>query len=173
MTSVEKGIATMDAGLDVEVPLLVHGQTWEEMAVGNAFRTSRRTITESDLVSFIAITGFNEPLFYDADHAREGSYTGRLVPGMLVASFAEGLVLQTGALHGTGLAFMHTELDIKRPVYVGDTIEVVVRVTASRASSGGRGVVTTENTVLNQKGEPVVVYQPVRLIRGRDYVSQS
>jgi hypothetical protein len=30
-------------------------------------------------------------------------------------------------------------------------------------------VVTTRNTVVNQRGDIVLTYQPVRLIRGRDF----
>lgn len=156
-----------------DVPSLVHGQTWEEMRPGSRFRTSARTITEADLVAFITCAGFTEPLFYDARHAAEGGYSGRLVPGALVYAFAEGLVLQTNVLHGTGLAFMHMELDIKAPVFVGDTIAVVVEVTAARASSKGRGVVHATNTVVNQRGETVMVFTPVRLIRGRDFAPET
>jgi acyl dehydratase len=153
-----------------EVPLLVRGQTFEEMVVGTVFRTAARTITETDLVNFVTWGGFTEPLFWDAEHAGGGGYTGRLVPGALVYCLGEGLVLQTNVLHGTGLAFMAMELSVKRPAYVGDTLHVVVEVTETRkASSGERGVVTTRNTVRNQRGEDVLVYTPVRLIRGRDY----
>jgi acyl dehydratase len=156
---------------DLAAEPLVRGQTWEEMAAGSRFRTGARTVTESDLVNFVGVVGVTEPLFLDARHAADGGYRGRLVPGMLTYSFAEGLVLQTNVLHGTGLAFLSMELRVVRPVYVGDTVHVVVEVTAARAaSSGGRGVVTTRNTVVNQDGEVVLVYTPVRLIRGRDFV---
>ncbi len=65
-----------------------------------------------------------------------------------------------------------SDLTIKRPAYVGDTIHVVVEVTQARAaSSGQRGVVTTRNSVRNQRGEDVLIYTPVRLIRGRGYHS--
>jgi acyl dehydratase len=151
-------------------PLLARGQTWEEMTVGSVFRTAARTITETDLVNFVTWGGFTEPLFLDASHAAGGGYTGRLVPGALVYCLGEGLVLQTNVLNGTGLAFMSMDLTIKRPAYVGDTIHVVVEVTAARAaSSGHRGVVTTRNSVRNRAGEDVLIYTPVRLIRGRDY----
>jgi acyl dehydratase len=155
-------------------PLLAQGQTWEEMTVGSAFRTSARTITETDLITFITWAGFTEALFLDASHAAGGGYTGRLVPGALVYSIGEGLVMQTNVLNGTGLAFMSMDLTIKRPVYVGDTIHVVVEVTEARAaSSGQRGVVTTRNSVRNQRGEDVLVYTPVRLIRGRGYTGPA
>lgn len=150
-------------------PPLVVGQTFEEMTVGSVFRTPARTVTETDLVMFRQLCGIIEPLFMDAGHAASAGYTGQLCPGTMVFSYAEGLVLQTNVLHGTGLAFMGTELSISAPVYVGDTLTVVVEVTESRpASRGSRGVVTTRNTVLNQRDEAVLTYTPVRLIRGRD-----
>ena len=118
-----------------DVPLLGQGLTWEDMTAGSSFRTAARTITESDLMSFVHLAGFNEPLFYDASHAAAGGYTGRLVPGALVYVLAEGLILQTNVLHGTGLAFMHMDYSVKTPTYVGDTLHVVVTTTESRASS--------------------------------------
>lgn len=149
---------------------LIHGSTYEEMVVGSRFRTADRTVTETDLVNFVTLFGFNEPLFWDARHAASAGYEGRLCPGALTYSMAEGLVIQTHVLHGTGLAFMSMQLDVKKPVVVGDTIHAVVEVLEARpASSGPRGVVTTKVTVYNQRDEEVLVYVPVRLIRGRDY----
>ena len=149
------------------VPELIHGRTWQEMPVGFKFRSSARTITETDLINFVTLVGVNEPLFFDQGFGPAHGYSVRLVPGMLTFAYAEGLVIQGGSIHGTGLAFMHMELDIKGPVYVGDTIFVVVEVTESRAaSSGNRGVVTTCNTVYNQNGDVVMVYTPVRLTKG-------
>ncbi|HSS11647.1 MAG TPA: MaoC family dehydratase N-terminal domain-containing protein [Acidimicrobiales bacterium] len=168
-TKREKSLTAQPAPRDV--PMLVRGQTWEEMTVGSAFRTAARTVTEADLVSFITLFGFNEPLFWDARHASGAGYEGRLVPGALTYCIAEGLTIQSHVLHGTGLAFMHMELDVRGPVVVGDTLEVVVEVTDARPSSKpGRGVVTARNTVFNQRGKDVLVYTPVRLIRGRDYM---
>src|SRR5947199_2882020 len=155
-------------------PLLGQGLFFEDMRVGTSFRTAHRTITETDLMSFVHLGGFNEPLFYDARHAAGGGYTGRLLPGALVYMFAEGLILQTNVLHGTGLAFLQMELSVKAPTYVGDTLHVVVTVTESRkASRGERGIVATRCDITNQRGEIVAVFTPVRLIRGRDYVETA
>jgi acyl dehydratase len=153
------------------VPPLAHGLTWEDMTTGSSFRTASRTVTEADLSSFVNLGGFNEPLFYDARHAAGGGYSGRLIPGAMVYMLAEGLILQTNALHGTGLAFMHMELTINSPTYVGDTLTVIVETVDSRPSSKpGRGVVSSRCRVVNQRGEEVAVFTPVRLIRGRDFV---
>jgi acyl dehydratase len=147
---------------------LLRGQTFEEMTPGSRFRTASRTITETDLVTFVTLTGMNEPLFLDEAGSLDANYAGRLVPGSLVFCYAEGLVMQSGAIHGTGLAFLRADVDVKAPVFVGDTITVVVEVTSSRpASTGPRGVVTTRNTVVKRGGGTVLVYEPVRLIRGQ------
>jgi acyl dehydratase len=157
-----------------EAEPLVRGKTWEEMQVGSRFRTASRTITETDLVNFITLFGFNEPLFWDAQHAATAGFKGRLVPGALTYSMAEGLVIQSHVLHGTGLAFMGMQLDVKKPVYVGDTIHAIVEVTESRPASSGpeRGVVTTRISVCNQDDQEVLVFTPVRLIRGETYVDR-
>ncbi|WP_406276761.1 MaoC family dehydratase N-terminal domain-containing protein [Nocardia sp. NBC_00881] len=153
-----------------DVEPLIRGLTWEQMTPGAAFRTAKRTVTEADLIQFITWGGFNEPLFYDASHARAGGYEGRLIPGAMIYCVAEGLILQTNVLNGTGLAFMQMELTVKRPVYVGDTLHAIVRTTESRASSKpGRGVVTTSVSVRNQRDEEVLTFTPVRLIRGADF----
>jgi len=153
-----------------DVPHAIHGHTWEEMTVGSSFRTAARTVTESDLTAFVNLCGFNEPLFYDERHAAEGGYAGRLVPGAMVYALGEGLVIQTHSFAGTGLAFMHMELDVRRPTFVGDTLDVVVEIVSSRASSKpGRGVVESRNTVYNERGDDLLVYTPVRLVRGRDF----
>ncbi|MBC2592365.1 MaoC family dehydratase [Rhodococcus aetherivorans] len=140
------------------------GLYWTEMTVGSSFATASRTVTESDLANFVGM-GFTEPLFLDASGAAAAGYRGRLVPGALTFSLAEGLVMLTNVIHGTGMAFLGTTITVKAPVFVGDTLEVSWTVTAARpASSGRRGVVTTKNLVRNQHGEVVMEYEPVRLI---------
>lgn len=157
--------------IDLEtIPQLGKGLTWEDMPTGHRFRSAARTISESDLIGFITLLGFTEALFFDARHAAEAGYPGRLVPGALSYCIAEGLVLQTNVLQGTGIAFMQMDYQVKQPVFVGDTLCVVVTTTESRASSRpGCGVVKSENQIFNQAGEEVALYRPVRLIRGRDF----
>lgn len=147
---------------------VLQGRTFEELVPGSTFRTGSRTITESDLIAFVTLTGLSEPLFLDEQGSLEAGYSGRIVPGTLTFAYAEGLVVQTGVLHGTGMAFLHADLDIKAPVLVGDTITVLVEVLESRAtSSGPKGVVRTKNSVVTRDGTVALEYRPVRLVRGR------
>jgi acyl dehydratase len=149
------------------------GTMFEDMTVGRQFRTDHRTITETDLVTFITLGGFNDPLFWDARHAQAVGLAGRLVPGALVYSFAEGLIIQSQLLHGTGLRFLGMHLDVTKPVFVGDTIHAVVEITDNQPEpSGDLSIVSTRVSVRNQHGEEVLVFTPVRLVRGRDYVAR-
>lgn len=155
------------SGRAAERPPFVHqGLVFAEQPVGLRFRSGRRTITEYDLMSFVTSAGFNEDLFLDAAHATELGFAGRLVPGALTFAIAEGLVISSGALTGTGMAFLGGNIEVKAPVYVGDTLEVWVEVTAARLTSrGDRGVVTTRNEVRNQRGEVVLVFTPSRMVK--------
>jgi acyl dehydratase len=86
------------------------------------------------------------------------------VPGALVYSFAEGLLLPT--MQDTGLAFLNCTLDVKGPTVVGDTIHVECEVIERRLSSKGeRGLVRFANKVINQRGEIVLEYNPLRLLK--------
>ncbi len=144
------------------------GLHWDELEVGEQFRTINRTVTEADLVNFINACGMVEMIFTDTTYAGQGAITGaRPVPGALCYAFAEGLLVQSTMQH-TGLAMLETELKVLAPTNVGDTIHVEVEVLHVRATSkGNRGIVTTRNNVVNQRGETVVGYKAVRMMKGR------
>ena len=147
------------------VPVIGVGFYFEDLEAGARFRTHRRTITEADLVSFVNVTWFAEELFTVADDSGR-AIEGRAVPGALVYSFAEGLLLPS--MQDTGLAFLNATLDIKRSTLVGDTIHVLCEVTERRLTSkGDRGLVRFANKVINQHGETVLEYDPLRLLRRR------
>lgn len=133
--------------------------------------TLARTVTETDLVNFVGLAGFYEPLFMDKEYLqRESPYKGgRLIPGALTYSLSEGLIIQTGALHGTGIAFLGLDLKITRPVYVGDTIRVEVETIEARPSTRpDRGIVITMHHVYNQRDEEVMTCKVTRLVRRRE-----
>ena len=141
--------------------LVGRGLAFEDLKVGLQFRTHRRTIMEADLAAFINLSWLTEELF-----AVEEENKKRLVPGALVYSFAEGLLLPT--MQDTGLAFLNATLDVKAPTLVGDTIHVEAEVIEHRlASKGDRGLVRFANQVLNQRGEVVLEYNPLRLLKKR------
>lgn len=148
-----------------QAPHLHRGRSWDELPVGLSFCTGGRTVTESDFVQFVTWAGFTEPLFMDASDVL-ASNGRRVVPAALTYAVAEGLVIQTLAFAGTGIAFLGMTLTARRPVYVGDTLHAVVTITESRATkTPDRGVVASNVSVRNQHGEEVVQYTPTRLVR--------
>jgi acyl dehydratase len=139
------------------------GFCYEDLAVGQRFRTHRRTIAEADVASFVNLTWLTEELFAVADDSSR-AIKGRAVPGALIYSFAEGLLLPS--MQDTGLAFLNATLDVKGPTVVGDTIHVEVEVTERRLTSkGDRGLVRFANRVVNQRGETVLEYNPLRMLK--------
>src|SRR5262249_56787903 len=57
---------------------------------------------------------------------RESVFGTRVAPGVLTFALAEGLTLQTGILHGTGLALLSYDVRVLAPVLAGDTISVEI-----------------------------------------------
>jgi len=145
------------------VHVIGRGYGYEDLKVGFRFRTHRRTIAEADLANFVNLTWLTEELFAVEDDSSR-AIKGRAVPGALVYAFAEGLLLPS--MQDTGLAFLNATLDVKGPTVIGDTIHVEVEVTESRLTSkGDRGLVRFNNKVLNQRGETVLEYNPLRLLK--------
>lgn len=151
--------------MEKEMKLLGIAPFWDELSVGDRFRTVGRTLTETDLVNFVNLSWLTEELFTNTEDRKSMAIEGRVVPAALVYSCAEGLLLPL--IQGTGLAFLDATLEVKGPTFVGDTIHVECRVSEVRETSKGhRGLVRTENQVVNQKGETVLLYNPLRMVKG-------
>ncbi len=148
--------------------LLGEGFYWDDLTVGDTFRTFGRTVTETDIVNFVSSVGMLESLFLDKEYrAQHSAIVGRPAPAALVYALAEGMVLNATG-QGTGLAFLHMELNVEGPVLEGDTVHVEIEVIEIRPTSRkGRGLVRTRNRIVNQRGETVIVYTPLRLMAGR------
>src|SRR5438445_8605119 len=145
------------------------GITFEGFHAGDRFTTGRRTVTEHDILQFVGLVGLTEPLFLDMEYIRnESLYGERIAPGSLTFGMAEGLTVQTGIIHGTGLAFVGTDrMKLFGPVKVNDTIQVDIEVLDTKpVPARGGGIVRYRHWVKNQRGETVMEYDVVRLIRG-------
>lgn len=145
---------------------MTQGLRYEELEVGSRRTSLGRTVTETDVVNFVAFANMYEPLFADVEYiTHESLFKRRIAPGALTYSLAEGLVIQMGVLHGTGLAFLGAEFSTPAPVFVGDTIRVVQEIIDKRETSKpDRGVVTFRETVQNQDGKEVLVRTIKRMI---------
>ena len=149
------------------------GILFEGFHPGERFVTGRRTITEHDILQFVTLVGLTEPLFLDLEYIRKESIFGeRIAPGSLTFGMAEGLTVQTGIIHGTGLAFAGLDrMRLFGPVKVGDTIQVEIEVLDTKAvPQRGGGIVRYRQWVKNQRGEAIMEYDVARLIRGEGKV---
>ena len=147
--------------------MIGEGLDFEAHAIGATYRTLGRTVSETDIVNFVNLGGFNEPVFMDMEFvARESVFKRRAAPGALTFSLSEGLIMQTGLIHGTGMAWLGGEIKVVAPVLEGDTIRVEVEVVDKRETSkADRGIVTYRHLVLNQRGEVVLEAKIQRMIR--------
>src|ERR687892_820757 len=93
-----------------------------ELTPGARLTSRARTITEADLVSFAALTGDWHPQHCDAEWAARSRFGERIAHGLLVLSYAAGLVPfdpdRVVALRKVGDAVF------KHPVMIGDTVHV-------------------------------------------------
>ena len=107
-------------------------------------------MTESDLVSFSALTGDWHPQHADADWAAAGPFGARVAHGMLVLSYSLGLAPidpeRIVALRGLD------SVRFKRPVRIGETIRVRGEVARLRPLDDGTGLVTIDWKVLGGEG---------------------
>ena len=104
------------------------------------------TVTAEMMDAFCALTGDTSPIHIDEGYARERGYPGRVVYGMLGASFFSTLagVYLPGEhclLHGVHCKFA-------KPIFIGDTLTVrgtVVRVSEIGNEAEIKAVITNQN----------------------------
>jgi len=143
------------------------GLTYEQHEIGAVYETLGRTVMEADICAFVNLCGFNEPLFYDMEYVATASvFKAKPAPGAFTFSLSEGLVMQTGLIHGTGMSYLSSEIRIVSPVLVGDTLHVRVVITDKRETKkADRGIVTYKHEVLNSRGELVLEATIKRMIK--------
>lgn len=132
------------------------GLYFEEISEGMQFRTRGRTITESDIVQFAALTGDFNPMHTDDEYMKGHMMGRRVAHGMLTLSYAVGQIYQLGFMERTVLAFRGLEMKFSLPVFVGDTVHAEVSVTEMKPMKRlGGGNVTCEIKIVNQDGKSV------------------
>lgn len=148
------------------LPPAQRGMYFEEFQPGQKVRTVGRTITEHDVVAFAGLSGDFNQIHTDAAFARATPYGQRIAHGLCVLSIASGLAVQTGVMEGTILAFREiTDWRFTAPVFIGDTISVVMEVLETKALPRLQGgAVTLSLEVLNEAGKTVQKGRWVALI---------
>jgi len=134
--------------------------TYDDLAVGDTFVTSARTVTEADVVNFAGLSADYNALHTDAEFAGSTAHGGRIAHGLLVLAISSGLCTRLPLMKFMepsiiGLADLHCRF--RRPCRIGDTIHVRMRVEDKQPGrKPGRGTVTFSRVAVNQRDEEVM-----------------
>jgi len=129
------------------------GKYFDEWIQGEEFETRTRTITETDVTMFAAMTGDYNELHTSAEVTKHNQFGRRIAHGLLGLSISHGLLFRTGYLDGAAIAFLDMDQwKFTAPIFFGDTIRVKARVAEKKASKSkqDRGVIKLYLELLNQ-----------------------
>ncbi|MCJ7566660.1 MAG: hypothetical protein MUO58_03875 [Anaerolineales bacterium] len=134
------------------------GMYFEEFEVGQRITSPGRTITEADVVAFAGLSGDFTSIHTDAEYVKGSAFGQRVAHGLLVISVVSGLAVRTGILEGTVLAFREIiNWKFSQPVFIGDTIHVIVDVKEKKAMPRlGGGSIALSLDVRNQDDQTVM-----------------
>lgn len=127
---------------------------FEALAPGMTLRTATRTITAEDLLAFAKLTGDCNPAHTNPSAARNGPFGEQIAHGMLVLSYAVGLLPLDPAL-AVALRDVH-DVTFKRPATIGTTISVDATTEDVRPLTHDLGLVHT-GLAVRDAGERLLV----------------
>jgi acyl dehydratase len=130
------------------------GSPFGELAVGDRFVTAARTVGEGEILQFADLTGDVHPQHVDADWAAGSRFGEQIAHGLLVLSFAVGLLPldpdRVVALRRLGDAVF------KQPVKIGDTLHVEGEISRTQELDPEHGLVEARLRIMNQHGRLAV-----------------
>jgi acyl dehydratase len=134
------------------------GLYFEEFEIGQQVLSPGRTVTEADVMLFAGLSGDYTTIHTDAEFSKTTPFGQRVAHGLLVMSIASGLAARTGVMEGTVIAFREiTDWKFSLPVYLGDTVHIVLEVKEKKALprlGGGSLLITLD--VRNQDEKTVM-----------------
>ena len=143
--------------------MFIKSQFFEEYELGHERKTLGRTLTEADISLHAGQTGDFFPHHMDAEWCKTQPFKERIAHGTLTFSVAIGMT----AIQINPEAFSkgYDRLRFLRPVFIGDTIHVVMTISEKKeAKQPGMGQVIEHVDVYNQKGELVLVCDHILLV---------
>ena len=135
-------------------PTTLFSRPFDELEAGDRFTTRGRTVTEADVVAFATLTGDFHPQHTDAEWSASKPFGERIAHGMLVLSYAAGLV----PFDPERVVALRRVKDVvfKRPVRFGDTIKVHGRVADLREVDPAAGLVAVALDVKGAEAKTVM-----------------
>ncbi|WP_028292480.1 MaoC/PaaZ C-terminal domain-containing protein [Oceanobacter kriegii] len=128
----------------------ITNRTYDELEIGESCERVH-TISEDDLQMFAAVSGDHNPLHLNAEYAATTPFKQQIAHGM----YSGALISATFAMElpGPGTIYMGQNIQFKRPIFIGDTITVILTVKEKRDR---KKEVIFDTTIKNQNGKVVV-----------------
>lgn len=129
---------------------------FEDFAVGDAFESPSKTLTDAHFMFFAGLTGDAHPIHYDDEYAKQTRFGRRLAHGLLLASLtAVGASTLAPLLETSIVAFVEETMRFKAPAFLGDTLKPRHEVIALERKRSA-GLLTLRVTLTNQRGATVL-----------------
>jgi acyl dehydratase len=142
---------------------------FEELVVGEEFRSPTRTIAEYDLYVFAGLTGDLTDFHISIEAGKNSVFGQRAAHGMLLVSIANGLYNRIGVTDETGMALAGVEWRFLAPGFIGDTVHLVASVKEKRdVSKKDRGLVFWDARLVKQDGTTMCQGQMIRMVRRKE-----
>ena len=126
---------------------------FDDLTVGQTWKSPSRTITDAHFLLFAGVTGDNHPLHYDYEYTRNTIFGKPVAHGLLVMALtALGASELSPRFEAAMIAFLEQGGRFVRPVLVGDTVEPRFEV-RELIPKGDRGIVVIGVRIVNQRGE--------------------
>ncbi|HUF88212.1 MAG TPA: MaoC/PaaZ C-terminal domain-containing protein [Thermohalobaculum sp.] len=127
---------------------------YEDLEVGQTFRSPARTVTEADLTIFAMVSGDWNPIHSDAEYARKTPYGQRIVHGVLGIAIVTGMFDRLGIFEDSALALLGIdEWRFLAPILVGDTVHMELEIAGKRLTSkGDRGIIDRRIRLVRHDG---------------------
>ncbi|QCX40291.1 dehydratase [Aureibaculum algae] len=140
---------------------------YEDYELGSKRETLGRTITETDFVVHAGHTGDYFPHHMDAEWCKTQPFKQRIAHGTL--TFAVGIGMTATEINPEAFSKGYDRLRFVKPVYIGDTISVVVTISEKKESNKpALGHITEHVEIFNQRGELVLVCDHILLAKKKD-----
>jgi acyl dehydratase len=140
---------------------------FDDFKVGDKFSSAAKTITGDMIVEFAKVYD-PQPFHLDPVAAKASIYGGLIASGFQTLALGFRLFYDTGTLSAASMGSPGLdELRWLRPVRPGDTLRVEMEVVESRPSQSkpDRGIMRATYKYLNQKGEAVLSYTAMHLLK--------
>ena len=140
---------------------------FDDFAIGEKFTTRGVTLSESMIIDF-ALTYDPQPFHIDVEAAKQSNYGGLIASGFHTLALGFRMVLETGVFRAASMGSPgFDELRWLKPVRPGDTLHTELEVVDKKPSSSkpDRGIMRVAYRIRNQKGEDVLTFLSMHLLK--------